>query len=56
MKNITIHVRNPISKFIALTTLKLSLSECRGCNDTEYHTHHFTPLGRFLYTGSWARK
>lgn len=40
--------------------IKLSTRKCRGgCGNDPYefgfHTHHFTPLGRFIYTGSWIK-
>lgn len=34
---------------------KLSTRRCGGCDDTAFHTHHLTLLGRFRFT-PWPRR
>jgi hypothetical protein len=35
--------------------MKLSIASCHGCRAQEYHTHHLTPIGRYVYTGRWFK-
>ena len=34
---------------------KLSTRRCSGCEDTSFHTHHLTLLGRLRFT-PWPRR
>lgn len=42
--------RTPWPLLVRLRTSRWALRRCRGgCWELDYHTHHLTPLGHFLY-------